>query len=404
MQSLPPLAIPIMIALAVGVLLAFAVFMRDRRRFAGYRDLADDARELGNKLNGEVFRDGNDLVINGSTNGLPVQVRFSHSDNMPGLDIRLGAPANFNLFVAPRSAHASEGKQVVRTTDEMLNARVEARSDQPTQARLLLTTGYVTASLSALCRSANTFVRITRGTIELIDLAPPTDTTIRNVPAQLAAMQAIVAQIRQMPGADTVKIEPLKRDHRYVLKAALAAGVVAVVAAVLIGIGMSADTTEPDKRAAMPNAVLDSDAPLIPSLANWRVAGVNSFSPDEVSWLRSNGIQIEGRISADFSGRGTPKDVAYVLGNPAGEKRVVVLSNGTRIFDTHYSYLGIAVRVPHQFISSIEWSGTPPDNPAGDGLLIVRAPSDRASGLIIFTRGGQAISGVPKDYQSIRLE
>lgn len=393
-----------MVVLVVGVLLALAVFVSDRRRFSGYRDLADDARELGRKLNGEVFRDGEDLVVNGSASGLPVQVRFSYADNMPGLDIRMGAPANFNLFIAPRTAHATEGRHVVRTTNEMLNARVEARSDQPTPARLLLTTGNVTASLSNLCRGASTFVRITRGVVELIDLAPPTHLTIGGVPAQLSAMQAIVADIKEMPGADTVKVEPLKREQRYLMKASLAAGMVAVVAAILIGVSMSADTSETKQHVAAPDEVFEADAPFIPNAAQWRVIKSEQFNSDDIAWVRGSGIQVVGRITGDFSGKGASNDVAYVLGNAAGEKRVVILSGGVRAFDTRYPYVGVAVRVPQQSVSSIEWRGAPPDNPTGDGLLVVRAPNDRGSGLIIFTRGGQAISGVPKDYQSVRLE
>ncbi len=405
MQTLPPLALPVFVALVVGVLLAVAVYLRDLRRYSGYRDLAEDARELSKKLNGEVFRDGEDLVVNGSAKGLPVQVRFSHADNMPGLDIRLGAPANFNLFIAPRSARAREGRHVVRTSDEMLNARVEARSDHPTQARLLLTAGEVTPSLSALCKTAHTFVRITHGVIEVIDLAPPTEMTIRNVPAQLAAMQAIVVQLREMPGADTVKVEPIKREKNYVMKAAIGAGIAAVIAAIFIGVGMGADITAPQETApASPDAILDADKGLIPSVKNWKVAGPEAFGTDEVAWLRGNGVPVEGRITADFSGKGTAGDVAYALQNPSGEKRIVVLSGGTRIFDSRYTYLGIAARVPRESVSSIEWSGAPPDKPNGDGLLIVRAPNDRGSGLIIFTRGNQTITAVPKDYQSVRLQ
>src|SRR5512146_1242864 len=125
MQSLPPLALPVSIVMAVAFVGAIIAFLRDRGRFSGYKELMGDALRLGKGLGGEVFRDGNDLVVNGSYNRMPVQVRFSHSENTPGLNIRMGALSNINLFFAPRATHATEGRHVVRTPDDMFNTRVE---------------------------------------------------------------------------------------------------------------------------------------------------------------------------------------------------------------------------------------------------------------------------------------
>ncbi|HYG98314.1 MAG TPA: hypothetical protein VD837_04225 [Terriglobales bacterium] len=405
MQSLPPLAIPVTIVMAVVFVGAIIAFLRDRGRFSGYKNLMADALRLGKSLSGEVFRDGQDLVVSGTYSNRPVQVRFSHSENTPGLNIRLGAPSNINLFLGPRSAKAKEGRILLRTPDEMFNTRVEARSDHPTQAKLLLSSRGVMPALTKLCRSSNTYIRVTTGMVELIDLAPPSPSTVTNVRVQLESLNALAAPLAEMPGAEKVRVEPLKRERRLMLRAAIAAGVVAAAGAVLIAVQSSKTPAHSQiMRKDVSAEIARTDAAIIPGANKWHVASESSFDPDGTTWLRAQKIAVAGRVSADFAGAGAQSDAAYVLESSGEKKRVVILSHSERIYDASFNYVGIAARVPKAVISSIEWAGTPPANPDGDGLLLTRAPHDRASGIIIFRQGGRIISAVPKDYQTIRLE
>ncbi|HET8667325.1 MAG TPA: hypothetical protein VFM10_05035 [Terriglobales bacterium] len=403
MPTLPPIALPVFIVLAVAFTGAVIAFVRDRRRFSGYRDLTSDVLKLRKALDGDVFRDGEDLVLSGTWHGCPAQVRFSHGENTPGLNVRVGMRANFRLYLAPRSAKLTDGRYLVRTSDEMFNARVEARTDQPTEARMLLDARDVVPALNKLCRSSYDFLRLTNGMAELVELTPPTVDAVRFVPAQLDAMDTLARNVAKMPGAESVKVDPLKRERRYVLKLAIAAGVLATVAAVLIALNSGEVPAVPAARNAE-DAVLPVDAAKVPGASKWRVAGENNFENEGVAWLRRNNQSISGRIAADFAGNGKIDGVAYILAAPNGDKRVVVLSRGTNAYDTRFKYIGLAARIPKAILNSIEWAGTPPVNPDGDGLLIVRTPNDRRSGLIIFTQGTRIISATPKDYLNIRLE
>jgi hypothetical protein len=404
MPTLPPLAIPVMIIMAVAMGGAVVAFLRDRQRFSGYRDITKEVLRLGKAMNGEVFRDGEDLVVNGAWQGFPVQVRFSNAQNTPGFYVRMGARACFTLFIYPRSANAPEGRHLVRTTDEKFNARLQARSNEPTLAQLFLGNREV-PSLQKLCHSSSSFLRITMGAAELFEMKPPAITTVRNVTVQLGALATLAMRLAEMPGADAVVVEPLKRERRYLLRTAIAAGLVATIAAVTIAMNWSsAEVATRPSPVSVAEGVRPAEAAKIPGYQKWRVAGAAIFDPDAVAWLRANGLSPAGRIPVDFSGTGKDADVAYLLAQPGGSRRVVILSHGENIYDNRFPYLGAAARVRKSIIDTVQWVGAAPLNPDGDGLLIVRAPNDRTSGLVIFSRGERIISATPKDYQTIRLE
>jgi len=405
MSTLPSIALPVFIVLAVGFIGAITAFVRDRRRFSGYRNLTPDVLKLGKLLKGEVFRDGDDLVASGVWKRLPAQVRFSHAEYTPGVNIRLGAPAGFGLFIAPRSAQATEGRFVIRTSDEMLNARVEARSDHPTHARMLLGGRDVVTALNKLCRSSNNLVRVTRGMAEFIDLTPPTPESVRFASVQLEALGVLAQRIAEMPGAEDVKVEPLARERRYFVKATIAVGVIAALAAVLIVWNGGGQKRMPIAHASnIPDGISPTDLGQIPGVTRWRLATAANFGDDGVAWLRSNQLDIAGRIPGDFAGNGKGDGVAYVLTGANGERRIVILSGGRNAYDAIFQYIGAAARFPKSLLKTIEWAGTPPSGVDGDGLLIIRAPNDPSSGLIIFLQGSRIITAVPKDYLNIRLE
>ncbi len=402
MDSLHPLVLPLFILLSLGLIGGFAAFVRDRRRFAGFRHLTKDVLKLGKAVDGEVFRDGTDLVVNGTWRGWPVDIRFSYLDNTPGTDIRMGAPASFSLFVSPRSIKAPEGSAALRTQDEMFNVRAQVRSNHPAEAGIFLGSKDVVPSLTKLYRSSQTYFRLTKGLLELTDLEPPSVGVVRGVTAQLDAMNALATLLKEMPGSSEIKVEPLKRDPRYAFKIAVLAGIAAAVVAVFMAASGGQDEAPVAKQAFVPEGIAEADAKLIPGISKWRLAPSQAFDPNGIGWLRGSGIEAASRIPAAFSGR--EGDTAYILTKDDGSKRVVILSAGRNVYDATYTYLGVAARVKKSIVPSITWAGNPSEEPDGDGLFVLRAPNDPASGLIIFIKGDRIITAAPKDYRTIRLE
>src|SRR5436305_1450065 len=131
---------PIFIALAiiavVGLVGYVISYIQAKAAMRGYEELAPDIQALSKVLKAERFRDGSDLVLNGNYGKFPAVLRFSYSDNTPGLNLRMKAPSTFTLSVVPKGAKATEGRVQVRTTEEMFDARFVTRTDHPTQARM----------------------------------------------------------------------------------------------------------------------------------------------------------------------------------------------------------------------------------------------------------------------------
>ncbi|MFB3915850.1 MAG: hypothetical protein ACE14M_03930 [Terriglobales bacterium] len=404
MGSVSPLTIVLGIVLAVTLTGAVAAFVRDRRRFSGYEDLMTEVIRLARSVRGEVFRDGADLVVSGQWNRQPVLVRFSHAENLPGTNLRMGVPASFTLAIASSRSNQVQGRFPVRTPDEMFNARFTVRSDQPTQAGLFLTGRQVMPALQKLCPSGNSYLLLTIGMAEVSDLSPPDEDSVRRVTEYLEALDQLATELRAMPGADLVKIERLKRERSIALRAAIAVGIVAAGAAIF----MAARPAGPLRHAArvrnVPAGVAQSDAARIPRVEEWRLASAEDLDPDGVGWLRYNRQEPAGRIPGDYCGTGPERSVAYLLVKDTS-RRLVLLCDGTNVYDVQYPYIGIAARVPKQLFSSINWGGNLSQQPEGDGLLILRAADNPASALVFFiTKGRKISSAVPLNYQSIRLE
>ena len=153
------------------------------------------------------------------------------------------------------------------------------------------------------------------------------------------------------------------------------------------------------------SGILPLDATRIPNTKDWRAATADDFDPAAVSWLRGNRKQPDGRITGNFSGKGTGRDVAYLLVDAAGARRVVLLADNENRYDTKFPYIGLAVRVPKENLNSIKWAGgKAPEGVDGDGLLLLRKPDDPSSAIVLFLSGRGIVSASPANYQEINLE
>src|SRR5688572_6471294 len=133
---------PLILAAGIGtglwLLWLFISYWQQTHAFRGYEEYTSDAQAVAGKLNAEVFRDRDDVVLSGNFGRLPTVVRFSHADNTPGLNVKMRAPATFTMSVVAKGAKDREGRTLLRTPDDAFDARFVTRSDHPTQAKIFL--------------------------------------------------------------------------------------------------------------------------------------------------------------------------------------------------------------------------------------------------------------------------
>ncbi|HXE91962.1 MAG TPA: hypothetical protein VNK82_13480 [Terriglobales bacterium] len=410
-----PIAIAFAIVLVVAVVGALLHSMKTRQTYAGYEELKADAAVLARRLKGEIFRDGDDLVVSGNSGKLPTVIRFSRQENTPGVMVRMEAPASFTLSVVPKGARATEGRVVVRTPDEMFDARFTTRSDHPTQARMFVGGKPVITHLQRLMCGSGTFLTVSTGAMELSELSIPGPFTARHLENHIDSLAVLARQLEDMPGAEKVKVAAIKGERKWVTRTAVAVGAIAAIAAVVSATYNPPGSEPAEVQAAqgsLPEGVLPADAPQMAGIyerrqdgtARWRLAGEDDFDPAGRSWLRGNRETVSGRVEGDFSGTGGPRDAGYVLVDQNDNtRRVILLAQGFNVYDATYPQVAIAARVPKGILSTIVWVGGPPDNPDGDGLLIVRERDNPASGVVLFVKDRRIISAVPENWQNLRL-
>lgn len=404
MSSLSPLAIVLGIIFGLAVLGAAIALVYNLRKFAGFRQIGGDAEKIADALAGEMFRDGGDLVVSGNFGRLPTVVRFSNKEDVPGLNIRMGVPANFTLWIAPRSADPGEGRATVRTGDAAFDNRFITRSDDPGQARLFLALQTVPRAIHQLACSNGSFLAITPASVEISEVVIPAESLARHVLDHLQSVATLAAALKHMPAADTVKVEPLHKERRILGRTAIVVGAITAVVVVI-----AATQREARKGAAVlaqapavvAAGVLPIDAVHITGVDGWRAATADDFDPDAAAWLRSSGAQVSGRIVGDFSGAGGDQDVAYVLVRADGMRRIVLLANGEDRYDVRYPALALAARVPKSSLGGIRWVGPAPNDAAGDGLLLVRSGDDPKSGVVLFLVDNRLVTAVPDNYQEL---
>ncbi|MGH9580272.1 MAG: hypothetical protein ACRD2R_04705 [Terriglobales bacterium] len=414
-----PVAIAFAIVILVGVAGVIAYSVRNTRTFAGYAELIDDARAIQKTLKGEIFRDGNDLVVSGNYRKLPTVVRFSYDQNTPGLNIQMKAAASFQFTVVPKGSQVAEGRNPMRTPDDLFDARFSSRTDHPTLAKMFFQSRAVMTHLNKLLCSSSTFFNVHAGGMELSELVIPASFPGRHVLFHLESLGTLAGQLAAMPGAHKIKVEEMQGEASWLARGAVAVGVVAALVVVVVATqersGGAADVAAIAADLALPQGVLPVDAPQMVGVDEqlpegkgnkWRVATEQDFAPVAKAWLRGSGRSPSGRVTGNFSGSGSGRDAGYILVNQQdGTRRVVLLAGGQNRYDAQYPDIAVAAALPKRLVGSIEWvGGKPPEDVDGDGLLLVRERNNPASALVLFTSGSRIVSAVPVNYQLINLE
>jgi hypothetical protein len=403
MPALSPIQIAIAVIAVVSLVGVIITTMRKSALLAGYGDYRADIEKIARNLRLEMFRDGDDVVLTGNYKNKPIQIRFSYSETTPGLNIRMQAPVSFTFSVVPKGAQSTEGRVLVRTGDEMFDARFAARTDHPTQAKMLVGSKAMRVQMEKLCCSSKTFLTLTTGNIELSELIIPQGTT-RHVTDHLDSMAYLADAVDDIPGAEKIKIVPYRREKSTpIFRIAIAMGAVTALIAVFVMQSPSANAPLTEGGvAAAPPGILPVDVPLILKADRWRGAEVLDFSSEAANWIRSYGLQPVGRFELDTDGTDMT-DVAYFLVTDDGQRRVVLLQDRVNIYDSVYNDLVAVVRVPRSSLSSIEWKKPPAEEPVGDALLLLRGTPGNLRGLVVFPVSGRIITANAANYANIGL-
>jgi hypothetical protein len=405
MGSISPLAAVLFIVLIVAFVGAMIAYIGSVRTFRGHTEIAAEARKLRADIGGELFRDGDDLVISGNYKGMPTVVRFSYAENTPGMNVRMDLPSALDLVIVPRGAKDVSGRAETKTGDSLFDSRFTSRTDQPQEARMLLGIRGTIGEINKLCCSSRTYFSLSRGHAEVSELTIPSNLR-QHVMEHVEAMSRLAQALRQLPGADKIRVQPIRRHKHVFGRVAIAAGVVAAVFAIMATARYSEKPLQRQSAATetqLPNMSAD-DVALIGNLEGERVVTESDFNGDAAAWLRAEKGTVSGKIEAKFSGADASGEAAYILIDKRGDYRAVILAKGAKAFDEHFPKIGIAARVPREVVDRIDWLGRPPETPDGDGLLLLRNPDDKASGLVIFLQGTRVVTAVPSDYQAIHLE
>ncbi|HUS18117.1 MAG TPA: hypothetical protein VMZ25_00540 [Terriglobales bacterium] len=403
MSSLSPIQVAIAIIAVVALVGLIISTLRKGSLLAGYGDYRKEIEKIATAQKLEMFRDGDDVVLTGNYKNKPIQVRFSYSETTPGLNIRMQAPVSFTFSVVPKGATSTEGRVLVRTGDEMFDARFAARTDHPTQAKMLVTSKNLRTQMEKLCCSSKTFLTLTTGNIELSELVIPQPYTARHVKDHLDSMAILADAVDDIPGAEKIKIVPYKREKSTpIFRIAIAVGAIAALAAVFVMRAPNANSPINEGVEPPPPGILPVDAPLIINAFRWHGATPDDFRPEVVNWMRSYGIAPEGRIELDADGSGVP-DVVYFLAGEGTQRRVVLLQNRDNVYDSIFDDLVGVARVPKNSLTSIEWKKPPAAEPEGDGILLIRGTPGNLRGIVIFMKEGRAIAANPLAYENISL-
>jgi hypothetical protein len=401
-----PLALVLNIAILVGIVGIIVYWVRRFAVFLGYKAIQPDVLQIAALLKAEPIRERSDVLMEGRYGGNPTIVRFSHRVDTPGLDIQMRVPATVNFFLAPKTIlAANEGRVQIRTGSAALDRKFNASTDHPVELRMLTAGPAIKTSLEQLCCSTQTGLTINDRVIELSELTIP-PFTANHVFDHLQSMLVLAKAIHEMPGADRIKVDPLpRRGSSWPVRVALAGGLMCLVALLFT---QPYSHTQGANASINPGASLSgiapADAARLQQLPGWRVAKADDFSGPGLRFLREHQLEPAGHITADFAGRGSAADSAYLLVDSTGRKRVTMLAKGTVAYDAIFPKVDAVARISKSTVTKIQWMSAGPKYPSdGDALLVIQNANDPTASLVLLRHGTQTLSARPADLNKIDL-
>jgi hypothetical protein len=153
--------------------------------------------------------------------------------------------------------------------------------------------------------------------------------------------------------------------------------------------------------AEQPSGLPAEQEAAIRDLPGWKLAHDLPIPADIASWLEANQIEPSSNVELQL-GQRPLKTQAYLLQNAVKQLRLVMITEGTQVFDAQITS-PVIVRIARQDLESVSWK-VPPAYPAdADGLLYFQDSQGGTVAVVIVFNNGRAISAIPKDFRNIRL-
>jgi len=400
-----PLALILNITILVGIVGIVVYWVRRFVVFLGYKAIQPDVLQVAELLKTQPIRERSDVLIEGHYGGRPTIVRFSHRVDTPGLDIQMRVPAAINLFLVPKTITSEdEGRTPIRTGSVALDRRFNARTDHPTEIRILTAGTTIRACLEQLCCSSQTGLSIKDRTIELSELTIPPFTG-NHVFDHLQSLLTVANGVAEMPGADLIKVDPLPpRGSSWPVRIALAGGLACLIALLFTQPYSHPIGANASSNLVTSTGIAPADAARLQQLQGWRVAGTEDFSGSALRFLREHRLDPTGHIMGDFGGRGAAIDSAYFLVDTTGRKRVSMMAKGTVAYDAIFPQADVLARISKSALAKIQWMSSAPQYPPdGDALLVVQNANDPTASVVLLRHGSQTYSAHPADFNKIDL-
>ena len=396
--------ISIILAFMIPVIGVLGEVLRRSFKLRGYRALAGDVRFLAQSIKGEIDRDAQDLLVRGNVDSWPVMVRLSRSEMQPGLNIRLPVPAKLSLFCVPKSHEREGGRVLLHVPEPKLEGQWRISTDDPLEAELLVTNPAVLKQIETLCSSPNTLLVLQEQALELRDALIPQRDLGPHILSCARALARIADVAATMPGASA---RPAPYAPRNWFRAAYVGLSIVLLSSVIV-MGRMGQPVNPPLAASVPLDIPSTEAAQIRDLGHWRLAQSADFDPDGVLWLRQQGQEASGRITA-FCKDGAAQESMLIFKDAgaagSGPRRLILLVDGQIRFDAEMPTIAVAARIPKDKLADMEWRGRGPVGPAEcDGILIVQRYNAPGSAVVLIPCGVQLHMGNPQDFRSLPLQ
>lgn len=399
----------VLVAIAIAAVGFAFEFVRARMRLKGFSEVGKDLRTLALDLNGEIDRDGDDLLLRGNYGHWPVMIRFSRSEYEAGVSIQMPVPAHVTLYCYPVGHQGEEGQTPLAISDERFMAHFRlSTNNTPLDVSMILSSPAVLSELSKITDS-QTYLTLENRTLELSEAVIVPEHLGSRLMGRVRGMTRIASEAAEVHGSGHIPATHKKPRNYFRFGYMGTAALILIVLAISVFLGRRPAKAEaevlPKPSAMSIPAALSSQ---IPQLQGWHVASANEFDVDATAWLQQQGQRPNGHIAANLDSDQSP-DEAYVFkrepGPPGtnGSRFVLFIDNKER-YDAEMPQIDAVARISKDALGSVEWRGKRVSTPAAGGVIVIQRYRDPSSAIVFFVSGSKLVSAVPKDFRNMNLE